>query len=536
MKSKIFFILIFLIGFILRINKLGQLPNSYTPDEVSQGYTAYSLLETGKDEWGQSWPLSLKSFGDYKPPLQTYLMIPAIKLLGLNTFSVRLPNALLSSLAIISTYLLANVLFKNTLISLLSSFLIAISPWHLPMSRIALEANLHSFFIPLAIYFFLKNKPISLIFSSLLFGLSTFSYHSVKLFVPIVVFLLLILNKKQITLKKHLSFLFIFISFLIINFSISLSSNTRVGDISIFSPTDQWQSLNNNRYELALIKSPELINKLFKNKYLSIIYTFSSNYLSYFSPQFLVNQGPGESTYGMISNYGTIGIVPFLFLSLLLLNIPKHLSNPIKFLSFLLLFAPIPAALSKGNLSANRASIFIPYIQILIAYSIIFFYKNIPKFIFLIATIIFSFNTLSFLFTYFQLGNTILAKDMLYGHKEVNEYLKDYPNHNVIYSRKLSEPQAYVAFFQTIDPAKTQKASQNWQAFSQQNLSFLDQLGQYQLDRFTFKNINFNSDSQIPNTILVGRPEEFIGNKADYIIYYPPQFLQKEAIYIYINK
>jgi len=536
MKTKIVLLFVFLIGFFTRFYKLGQLPNSYTPDEISQGYTAYSLLTTGKDEWGQSWPLTLKSFGDYKPPLQTYLMIPAIKFFGLNTFSIRLPNALTSSLAIISTYLLAKILFKNTSISLISAFLLAISPWHLPMSRIALEANLHSFFIPLAIYFFLKNKPISLIVSSLLFGISTFSYHSVKLFVPMVVFLLFILNKKLITLKKYRSFLFILISFLLINFATSLSSNTRIEDISILSPTDKWQSLNDSRYELTLTKSPEIVSKLFKNKYLLTLQTFLSNYLSYFSPQFLVNQGPAESTYGMISNYGTIGIIPFLFLVLLFFNFPKHLSIPVKFLSLLILFAPIPAALAKSNLSANRASVFIPYIQILTAYSIFFFYKKIPKFIFSIIAIIFSFNTLSFLFTYFKLGNTILAKDMLYGHKQANEYIKNYPNHNIIYSRKLSEPQAYVAFFQPIDPIKTQKASQNWQVFSQQNLPFLDQLGQYQLDRFTFKNINFNSDAQIPNTILVGRPEEFIGNKPDYIIYYPPQFLQKEAIYIYINK
>jgi len=536
MKTKIFLISIFLIGFFLRFYKLGQLPNSFSPDEVAQGYTAYSLIKTGKDEWNQSWPLSLKSFGDYKPPLQTYLIIPAIKLFGLNTFSIRLPNALLSSLAIISTYFLAHILFNNTSIALLSALIIAISPWHLPMSRIGLEANLHTFFMPLAIYLFLKNKPTSLIFSSLLFSLTTFSYHSVKLFVPLVIFVLFLLNKNKFNLKKNIPFLSIFIALLSINFIVSLSTNTRVGDISIFSPTDKWQSLNNNRYELTLIKSPEIVNKLFKNKYLSTLYTFSSNYLSYFSPQFLANQGPGESTYGMIPNFGTIGIIPFLFLILLFLNFPKHLSSPVKFLCLLLLFAPIPATLSKGNLSANRASVFIPYIQILIAYSIIYFYKKIPRFLLIIVATIFIFNTLTFLFTYFQLGNTILAKDMLYGHQEVNKYLKDYPNHNVIYSRTLSEPQAYVAFFQSIDPTKTQQASQDWQVFTQQNLSFLDQLGQYQLDRFTFKNINFNSDSQIANTILVGRPEEFIGNKADYVIYYPPQFLHQEAIYIYINK
>ena len=538
-SSKLAIIIIFCLGLVLRLYRLGQLPDSYTPDELAQGYTAYSLLQTGKDEWGKSWPLTLRSFGDFKPPFQTYLIIPFIKVFGLTTFSIRLPNALLSSLSIISVYLLSSILFPNLYIALSSALILAISPWHLPMSRIALEANLHTFLIPLAIYLFLKNTRTSLLFSSLLFSLSTFSYHSVKLFVPVVIFFLFLfyIKKTKQNFSKLLPFSFLFVFFISINFFLSLKTNTRVGDISIFTPTDNWSSLNDLRYELDLNKLPLTLNKMFFNKVIFILRTFLSNYLSYFSPQFLVSQGAGESTYGMIPNFGSIGLIGFIFLFILLININKHYSPSIKFLLALCLFAPIPASLAKGFLSANRASIFIPYIQILVAYSLINFLPKLPKFFIYLTLITFLFTTLSFIYTYFSLGNTLLAKDMLYGHHQANLIISSYPNSRIIYSRKLSEPQAYVAFFQKIDPSITWQYSQSWQNYSSQGLSFLDQMGTYYLDKFTFKEISYPEDSSQPNTILVGRPQEFPHDMIpDYTIYYPPQFLKKPAIYIHINK
>ena len=155
MKQKILLSLILVLGIFLRFYKLGSLPNSYSPDELAQGYTAYSILQTGRDEWGNTNWFNLRSFGDYKPPIQTLLMIPSVKLFGLNTFAVRFPNALFSVFTILLTFLIAEILFKNKKISLLSASFVSISPWILPMSRIALEANLVIFVVSLGFYLFL---------------------------------------------------------------------------------------------------------------------------------------------------------------------------------------------------------------------------------------------------------------------------------------------------------------------------------------------------------------------------------------------
>ncbi|MBU4431115.1 hypothetical protein KKB16_03350, partial [Patescibacteria group bacterium] len=65
-KTKIILLLITLTAFFIRIYKT----NSYPPllwDETAIGYNAYSILKTGKDEYGEFLPLIFKSFGDYKP-------------------------------------------------------------------------------------------------------------------------------------------------------------------------------------------------------------------------------------------------------------------------------------------------------------------------------------------------------------------------------------------------------------------------------------------------------------------------------------
>src|SRR3989338_10636555 len=124
-------LVIFLLGFILRIVFLDIAPPGFNADEASLGYNAYSLIKTGKDEWGTSFPLVFKSFSDYKPGLYVYLAIPFVWLLGLNEFSVRLPSILLGSFSIALIYFLSKELFKKETVAWACAFLLSISPWHL---------------------------------------------------------------------------------------------------------------------------------------------------------------------------------------------------------------------------------------------------------------------------------------------------------------------------------------------------------------------------------------------------------------------
>ena len=142
-SAKILLFSIFILGAILRFYKLGEVPQVLTRDEAAIGYNAYSILKTGKDEYGVKLPVYFLSFGDYKNPLYIYLTSLLIPVFCLNEFTVRFLSALSGSLTIIASYLLIKEFFSKTQkgtedkqkrtepVALMASFLLAISPWHI---------------------------------------------------------------------------------------------------------------------------------------------------------------------------------------------------------------------------------------------------------------------------------------------------------------------------------------------------------------------------------------------------------------------
>jgi len=157
--NKLLTVIIF-IGAFLRFYQLGFNPPSLTWDEASIGYNAYSILKTGKDEYGNLFPISIRSFDDYKPPVYTYLTVPFIAALGLNEFSVRLPAAIIGVFFVVVIYFLVKELLQKwdkkfyETVSCASALFIAISPMSLQFSRAAFEGNIGLFFLMLALLLF----------------------------------------------------------------------------------------------------------------------------------------------------------------------------------------------------------------------------------------------------------------------------------------------------------------------------------------------------------------------------------------------
>ncbi len=56
-KNVLIFLIIIFVAFFLRFYKIADIPPGVNRDEASIGYTAYSLLNTGKDEYGRVFPL-----------------------------------------------------------------------------------------------------------------------------------------------------------------------------------------------------------------------------------------------------------------------------------------------------------------------------------------------------------------------------------------------------------------------------------------------------------------------------------------------
>ena len=200
------FVLIIFLASVLRLYKLGEVPGSLDWDEASIGWNAWSILKTGTDEYGKAWPVSIRSFNDYKPPLYVYAAIPSMAIFGKTEFAVRLPSAFAGILTVAITFFLVKELTKNHLFSVLCSLLLAISPWAIQFSRVAFEANLALLFFvagaTLLVYFINRQKNIFLLSSFFFFIFSIYSYHSPRLVIPIFLLGIFPCTKKICLIKK----------------------------------------------------------------------------------------------------------------------------------------------------------------------------------------------------------------------------------------------------------------------------------------------------------------------------------------------
>ena len=209
-KKKIyllFLLLIFLTGFSVRFFWHNVSPPGFTADEAVFGYNAYSLLKTGKDEFGASWPIAMRAFGDWRPALYSYLVIPFVYIFGLTEMAVRMPSILLGSATIPVVMGISWILTKNKLVTILAGLTLALSPTHILISRFADMSTLSTFFLGMGAMWFLwwkkKTKHIYLIISAASFGLSALSYHNARVTGPLLVIALTILNLKIV--KRHLA-------------------------------------------------------------------------------------------------------------------------------------------------------------------------------------------------------------------------------------------------------------------------------------------------------------------------------------------
>ncbi|HEX6977559.1 MAG TPA: glycosyltransferase family 39 protein [Patescibacteria group bacterium] len=529
MARKWILVLIVSLGFLLRVIGLNSVPAGFTPDEASFGYDAYSILKTGKDQWGVSFPLILRSFGDSKLPLYSYLDIPFIAVFGLNETATRLPNAVLGSLALVAVYFLVKKLSTDKT-ALLASFLVAISPWHIMLSRGAFEANLTTFFLPLGILLFIEGikRPKLLVVSALVFGLNMFSYHTARLLTPLIVGYLIFNYRKEIKIEKYTLFacvvVFLFLASAVYFYIIGSS---RIASSSIFSLVSGWSA--QDRYQAILAGEANIVARTFNNKLITLATTFTKNYLSYFSPQFLFTNGPNEGTYGMVPGVGVLYLFDIVSLVGLIVGLIRGQIKNAGLFIFWVLISPIPASLTTGpGFAANRVAFMMPALQILLAFGLVYLYRRyvlkFPRFYkqaIVFASVIVVFLSFAFNFEKYVYAQRVsYAPSMIYGTKEVVDFIskEEGGKKEVIISKSVSEPQIYLAFYKKIDPREYQSASRNWELVN----GWVDQQGSYNIGKYIFRDINYNVDSKLKNIILVGKPSEFpTSAKIDFVVNYP---------------
>ena len=90
---------------LIRIYRFGAIPAGMNQDGAMAAVDAKALAEYGTDRFGMRYPVHLTAWGfGQMSALLSYLMIPAIRLFGLNPFAARLPMLLVSLGALVLLY------------------------------------------------------------------------------------------------------------------------------------------------------------------------------------------------------------------------------------------------------------------------------------------------------------------------------------------------------------------------------------------------------------------------------------------------
>src|SRR3990167_476468 len=306
MTKKIFW-LILVLAFILRFYKLGAVPLSMDWDENSNAYNAYSIFKTGRDEYGDFLPITNRSFDDYKPPLYMYLNIPAVAVFGLTPFAARLPSAVFGFLTVPVLYFLAKKLFENSNLKLeignwkleipeIAMLFLAISPWHLQFSRVGFEATVGLFFAVAAITAFLYglvNKKW-LILSALALGISAYSYHAERIFVPFLFVAAFIIWKKEIwsVPKKYLVVFAVIAILIALPLVVLIPPRVILQRFEVTTGRPRLEDIEKSIKFILQDQNLELrFGRYIHNRRFVIGQTWFGNYLSHFDFNFLFTKG-----------------------------------------------------------------------------------------------------------------------------------------------------------------------------------------------------------------------------------------------------
>jgi 4-amino-4-deoxy-L-arabinose transferase-like glycosyltransferase len=484
LKVNIILFLILLVGFALRIYRISSVPPSLGNDEISIAYDAYSVINIGKDSNDAFLPLSFKSHGEYKAPLYIYVAGPFVKILGNNEIAVRLPSVIFGTLTILGIYLLVKKLRLGENTALFSAFLLAITPWHVYTSRIALESNLALFFLVFGALYFLKGieKGKYLFLSSILLALSLYAYHTEWVFVPLIMIFSSFLYWKNIVNKKRLVYWWLIFLALIPPLLINAffgQGGVRAGNEFIlkdFVLQNQLSGVLN------------IFSRLF------IIFSFwLEKYLSYTNLGYIFTNGLDVSAGYGISDFGLLNILQLPLVLLGILYIAKHIrEKSTLYILFWILVAPLISSLTEGEPNLVRNLISVIPLTVLSSWGLVWIWERWgSKRLMGLAITILIFNFAFFYRYYITQFPYHFAERWTYGFKQIAQYIGQNkgkynqiyidPRFGVVNNSFVGVPSLYVLYFNREDP----------QAFLNTKYKNIDQ---FSFLKYTVKNIDWTTE------------------------------------------
>ena len=142
-----------LFALVIRIWHLST-PKGFVFDEIYYAKNAHSLVQHGVELQPNGTPEFI-----VHPPVGKWLIGIGIKLFGFNEFGWRFSAAVIGALSVLLIFFVAKKLFGSLFLATTASVLMSLDGLHVVQSRVALLDIFLMFFILLAFYFVLSNRP-----------------------------------------------------------------------------------------------------------------------------------------------------------------------------------------------------------------------------------------------------------------------------------------------------------------------------------------------------------------------------------------
>lgn len=456
---KIILFIVILFFLLTRLYKISEIPGSVYWDEASIGVNAHSVLKTGRDEWGESYPLHFRAFGEFKLPVYIYSTLPFVAIFGLSPLSVRLPAVLYSVACLILIYLIIKKITGKELLGVVGASLLVISPWFLIFSRAGYEAVAGLAFYLLGIYLFMlfDKKILFISLSAISFLVSMYSYTSFRIIAPITFFVLSIflirLNKfnfKKIFLIYLISGIIFILGIIpIIRLIIYDSGFGRLSTISVI-PLVRWVTGPSGKSEFQIIKATSSSDK--KPDFLkNYTYHFSLDFLLFSGDKNYRNHSPGV---------GQIYYLDLLFLVLGAFVILKQRKKEYLLVLTLLLISVIPASLTLESPHALRSLSMVVFLIIIstLGLDMLFSYfkDKSRSYVYFLIVILYGIFFGSYYINFIQNYNKASSGDWQYGYKEVYEsYSEKFTNYDhVLITDQYAQPYIFYLFYSKFDPRR----------------------------------------------------------------------------------
>lgn len=503
-------IMALLYGIISRGLWLSVSPPSLNWDEAALGYNAYSLLQTGRDEYGRFLPLTLRSFDDYKGAIYAYAILPFIAFLGLTETAVRLPSALAGIGLIVLAWLIGKKVAGRQA-GAWSSLFVAVSGWGIIFSRTAFESNLALFFLMLGVYLaiFGQKNWLNLAVGAFFLILSAYTYHAEKMVVPILLIWIWWRYRKLFDRRSYLVFggYVLALGLPLVAIFLQGQGGARFGGTSIgklwpFKP------------EQAVFYP------------LSLPYYFlgevAGRMMAQLSPAtlFVRGSGTGSQQLYLAGIYLVVLILPFMA------GLETLIKKSNKYMSLLVLLAifGVVAGISWDWISLVRSLPFVFLLAVVMGVGMDTFVKRIGK---LKNVFVWGFLALVMLESIYNLNSAWMSVPTYYGgdyQAGMSEMMKKVVSHEKNFGRVVidtSQAQAHIflLFYGKIDPEKYQRGSNQ---LSSEELSKHSRFGKYE-----FRNIYWPDDQKLENTLLVTSPINIGDEKIDQVKDYQVEIIDR---------